>query len=161
MAVRQKCTRIDDKRQRTGREPARRWPLKGPAITALHETTTDGGWASDALTVTVLRSDAVRASLRAVGDLDAVGADVLSAALTQQRELGRRYVRLDLSDLTFLDSAGMRILAAEHAAFLRRRGTLILSGLTPRARGLMALVGLDRELLLLEPFAPVSTPSRS
>ena len=113
-------------------------------------------WTPEALTVTVLRSDTLRASLRAVGELDGVGALALSAALLEQRELGRRYVRLDLSDVGFLDSTGMRVLAAEHTAFLRRRGTLLITGLTARARRLLELVGLDRELLLLEPFAQVS-----
>jgi anti-anti-sigma factor len=131
-------------------------------MTALHDPTVERGWASDTLSVTVLRSDNLRASLRAVGDLDALGAGVLSAALVEQRELGRRYVRLDLSDVWFLDSAGMRVLAAEHTAFLGRRGTLIITGLTARARQLLVLVGLDRELLLLDPFAPVTAvPIRS
>ena len=125
-------------------------------MTAVNEATAERSWAQDGLTLTVLRSDSLRSSLRAVGELDAVGAAVLSAALGEQRELGRRYIRLDMSDIAFLDSAGMRVLAAEHGAFLRRRGTLIITGLTGRARRVLELVGLDRELLLLDPFAPVS-----
>lgn len=126
------------------------------AMTALHDPSAERSWAPDTLTVTVLRSDALRASLRAVGDLDAVGATILADALSQQRDLGRRYVRLDMSDIDFLDSAGMRVLAAEHGVFLRGRGTLIITGLTLRARRLLELVGLDRELLLLEPLASVT-----
>ena len=130
-------------------------------MTALHDpgverAGAERSWTPDTLTVTVLRSDALRASLRAVGDLDAVGAAILSDALGRQRDLGRRFVRLDMSDIVFLDTAGMRVLAAEHGAFLRGRGTMIVTGLTARARRLLQLVGLDRELLLLEPFAPVT-----
>jgi anti-anti-sigma factor len=127
-------------------------------MTALSVPPFERIWGPDSLTVTVLRSDQTRASLRAVGDLDMTGADVLSAALAGQRELGRRFVRLDLTDVTFLDTAGVRALAGEHVAFLRTRGTLIIAGLTARARRLLEMVGLDRELLILEPFAEVPTP---
>jgi anti-anti-sigma factor len=113
-------------------------------------------WVPDSLTVTVLRSEHTRAWLRAVGALDMTGTRVLCDVLAQQRELGRRYVRIDLSDIAFLDSAGMHALAVEHASFLRRRGTLIISGLSDRARRLLRIVGLDRELFLLEPFAEVT-----
>ena len=125
-------------------------------MTDLNGPSNDRTWAPEVLTVTVLRSDALRASLRIVGELDAVGAVELSAALSEQRGLGRRYIRLDLSGVAFLDSTGMRVLSAEHTAFLRGRGTMIITGLTPRARRLLELVRLDRELLLLEPFAPVT-----
>jgi anti-anti-sigma factor len=126
-------------------------------MTALSAQPFERIWVPDSLSVTVLRTDRSRAWLRAVGELDMTGARVLSEALSQQRELGRRYVRIDLSDIAFLDSAGMRALAVEHASFLLRRGTLIISGLSSRARRLLRLVGLDRELFLLEPFAEVTS----
>ena len=109
-------------------------------------------WGSDALTITVVKRDERRASLRLVGDLDLCGAGILHAWLAAELRAGRRYLRLDLSELSFIDSCGIRVLHEMHRAALAERGTLLLVGATPRTMRLLALVGLDRELFLVDGF---------
>jgi anti-anti-sigma factor len=112
----------------------------------------DRVWGIEPLTTTVVKCDELRASLRAVGDLDLCGARTLDAVVGEQIACGRRFLRLDLSEVSFLDSAGMRALHSMHQDLLARRGTLIISGATERARRLLAVVGLDRELFLVDSY---------
>jgi anti-anti-sigma factor len=105
-------------------------------------------WAGFGLTLTVTKSDALRANVRLAGDLDLASARLLTAALEHEIDSGRRYLRLDLSGVSFLDSSGLESLVAAHWMFLERRGTLILLGLTRTARRLVELTGTDRVLLI-------------
>lgn len=105
-------------------------------------------WTGFGFTLTVTKSDAMRANVRLAGDLDLASARVLTAALEHEVDLGRRYVRLDLSGLGFVDSAGIQALLEAHWLFLRRRGTLILLGLNRQARRLVEITGTDAILLI-------------
>ena len=117
-------------------------------------------WEGFGLTLTVTKSDELRANVRLAGDLDVASARLLAAALEHELAAGRRYLRLDLSGLSFLDTAGVTALADMHWAFLGRRGTIIIVGIRPRARRLLALTGMDEVLLvaadLARPVAPVA-----
>jgi anti-sigma B factor antagonist len=115
-------------------------------------------WAGFGLTLTVTKSDALRANVRLAGDLDLASARLLTAALEHEIDSGRRYLRLDLSGVGFLDSAGVEALVAAHWMFLERRGTLILLGLTRTARRLVELTGTDRILLIAAENAHVWMP---
>jgi anti-anti-sigma factor len=109
-------------------------------------------WGSEALTVTVVKREEFRASMRVVGELDLCGAPILQAALAAQLRARRRFLRLDLSELSFIDSCGIRVLQQMHAEALAERGTLIVVGATARTRRVLNLVGLDRELFLVDGF---------
>jgi anti-anti-sigma factor len=50
------------------------------------------------------------ARVRAIGELDMEGVPALAAEIAQVRESGCRQLVIDLSDLTFLDSSGLRCL---------------------------------------------------
>jgi anti-sigma B factor antagonist len=115
-------------------------------------------WEGYGLTLTVTKSDALRANVRLAGDLDLASACVLSAALEHELDTGRRYVRLDLSGLGFVDSTGIEALIEAHWMFLNRRGTLILLGLTRSARRLFALTGVDSVLLIAADHVQVTVP---
>jgi len=115
-------------------------------------------WEGYGLTLTVTKSDALRANVRLAGDLDLASSGVLSAALEHELDSGRRYVRVDLSGLGFIDCTGIEALLEAHWMFLNRRGTLILLGLTRSARRLFELTGVDSVLLIAADHAEIALP---
>lgn len=62
----------------------------------------------------LFRCDVVRrgetANLRAIGELDMHAVPAISAKLAQLREAGCPHVIIDLSELSFLDSSGLRFI---------------------------------------------------
>jgi anti-anti-sigma factor len=55
------------------------------------------------------------ANVRTVGELDLATAPVLSAQIADLRQAGCRHVIIDLSDLTFIDSTGLRLILERYA----------------------------------------------
>ncbi len=82
-----------------------------------------------------------------VGEWDLAGADALAEALRAHERAGRRFVRLDLSAVTFLDCTCLDVLVVAHQRFLAAKGTLVLCGVTPRILRLLRLAKLDQLLL--------------
>ena len=82
----------------------------------------------DTSVVVTVNSDTTRASVRAAGSLTADSATALAATANKHILAGRRYVRLDLSDVTSVDDTAIAVLAGIHARLLAQRGTLILTG---------------------------------
>jgi anti-sigma B factor antagonist len=89
------------------------------------------------------------------GELDLASADRLHAKLVEQRRLGRRFVRVDLSDVTFIDATALGVLVDAHHLFLKARGTLVLTGTGPRIQRLLRITGLDAVLFNAGPRADV------
>jgi anti-anti-sigma factor len=108
----------------------------------------------DDLTITTSNSDTFRSQLCVVGDLDDATCGLLGAVLEQQLAAGRRYVRVDVSGVPFIDTAGVAVLVEMHRAFLARRGTMIILGAGPRIRRVLALLELDGVLLLAADLTP-------
>ena len=77
-------------------------------------------------------------TLLVAGDLDMAGAPVLDAAL---RALDVADLRIDLSEVTFLDSSGVNVIVA---ALNDRHdhGGLVLSAVSPRARRTLEISGI-------------------
>jgi anti-sigma B factor antagonist len=97
--------------------------------------------------LTTLRHDRSRALLRAVGEWDLANAHLLAKELDEHHRAGRRLVRLDLSAVSFLDCTCLDVLVTAHRRQLAARGTLVLTGLTPRLTRLLTLARLDKMLL--------------
>ena len=97
--------------------------------------------------LTTLREDPSRVLVRAVGEWDLANAHLLDQMLAEQQEAGRRYVRLDMSAVSFLDCTCLDVLVTAHRRLLAARGTLVLTGVTPRLMRLLGLARLDRVLL--------------
>jgi anti-sigma B factor antagonist len=94
----------------------------------------------------VVGADPLRATVRASGELDLAARDSIVEVLGRQRDSGRAIVRLDLTDVTFMDCSCLRALVEEHQRFLAARGQLVLTGVGNRTNRLLKLTGLDQIL---------------
>lgn len=115
--------------------------------------------------LTVVGADALRAKVRASGALDLSARDSIVEVLGRQRDSGRLIVRLELTDVTFMDCSCLGAVVEEHRRFLDARGQLVLTGVGPRTSRLLALTGLDQVLFVdgeavsSNSEAPQSAPS--
>lgn len=82
------------------------------------------------------------------GELDISGVHELWETLEALCDEGHRHVVLDLSELDFLDAAGLGVLVRAHRLFRDAGATLALAGLRPAHRRLLEITGLDRSLLV-------------
>ncbi|WP_160150407.1 STAS domain-containing protein [Nonomuraea solani] len=78
--------------------------------------------------------------LKVTGEIDYANRHVLAGALDQALQTGKQDLRLDLSGLTFIDVAGMRVIVAG-AGRLPQGRRLILAPVSPQARRLLTLTG--------------------
>jgi anti-anti-sigma factor len=100
------------------------------------------------LTITVQPDDSSRnATLVIEGALDLASADHLAETLSEQRQQGRRHIRLDLSDLTFIDATALGVIVATHDELLAAGGTLTLTGVGRPVSRLVEVTGLHEVLL--------------
>jgi anti-sigma B factor antagonist len=94
-------------------------------------------------------------TVAARGELDLAAAGPLRQLLEQQRRAGHRHVRVDTSDVTFVDATALGVIADAHQQFIDRHGTLTLTGAGPRIQRLLRITGLDRVLFVAGPRAHV------
>jgi anti-sigma B factor antagonist len=109
--------------------------------------------------VRTVSSDQWRAALELRGDLDLAIAPQLRSELEQHLDAGRRVLRVDMGEVSFVDSTvlGELILASEWCR--REHGTLILTSVPPRVQRLISLAGLESVLLIdTVPDEPRSRP---
>ena len=84
--------------------------------------------------------DVVRFELN--GRLDAAGADQIEAPLTASVRKGDRNVLIDLADVPFVGSLGIRVLVMA-ARILQRAGrTMVLTGVQPQVMDVFETVSL-------------------
>jgi anti-sigma B factor antagonist len=105
--------------------------------------------------------DGNRAYLRVSGELDLATAPVLAAVIRRHLFAGRRFIRLDLSGLGFLDCTGLLNLAQAHNECLARRGTLVMSHVGTRVLRLLELTELDAALFFGDGVSGPSSVRRS
>ena len=98
--------------------------------------------------LTVVGADALSAKVLASGDLDLSARDAIVETLGRQRHSGRVIVRLELTDVSFMDCSCLGALVEEHQSFLDARGQLVLTGVGPRLSRLLSLTGLDQVLFV-------------
>jgi anti-sigma B factor antagonist len=103
------------------------------------------------LEVRVRATEASRATVELHGEMDLATADLLIAVVDSQHAAGRRFVRLDLSRLEFLDAAGLRGLLNAHNRLLTAHGMLTLTGVGPRIARLLHITHLDQTLYIADP----------
>ncbi len=83
--------------------------------------------------------------IRLVGELDIQSTPELERALLRARPAGQRVV-LDLSELKFMDSTGLRVLLAAREAAEQGRWEIRLRAVPPNIRRLFDITGLHEAL---------------
>ena len=84
--------------------------------------------------------------VRIAGDLDASSADDFDAALEGVVAAGARLVVLDLSEVNFLDSTGLRGILRVSASLDEQGGRLTVAGLSGAAERVLEITGLLERL---------------
>jgi anti-sigma B factor antagonist len=82
--------------------------------------------------------------LRVVGDVDvSVAADLLEAIVTAASVANAEAVRLDLSEVGFIDSSGVAALVRAHRSLSERSTKVTLAGSSPAVDHVLAITGVD------------------
>jgi anti-sigma B factor antagonist len=97
--------------------------------------------------VTVAQDD-WRASLELHGEFDAANSDDLRQVLDAHLDAGRRVLRIDTSDVQFMDSTAIGALVHVHSRCADQHGSLIITGVGKRISRLFEITGLDHVLLI-------------
>ena len=106
--------------------------------------------AAGLLEIVAVAVEPAQATVQLQGEVDVTTAGLVTAALDEQLAQGHRFVRLDLSRLTFLDCCGLRALVLAHNEFLHASGTLVLTGVGHRVARLLAITHLDEALFVAD-----------
>jgi anti-anti-sigma factor len=100
-----------------------------------------------AFSFTVVRVDPSRASLAASGELDLAAVQHLAALMAVQEDVGRRFIRLDLSAVTFMDCSCLGVLLEVHLRLQEQGGQLILTDISSQVARLLATTDPTSTLL--------------
>jgi anti-anti-sigma factor len=92
--------------------------------------------------------DSLRANVKVVGELDLGTAAPLWAVLQGHVTSGRRFLRLDLSQVSFIDATVLSGIVGVHQELLARRGTLVLVGVRVGVARVLRLTGMDEVLFV-------------
>jgi anti-anti-sigma factor len=85
-----------------------------------------------------------RVIVELVGDLDLKdAADLQAALLDLTMGQGNRSLALDLSELTFIDSTGLRVLVETNRRIREVGGDMVLWNLRPHTRKVLEIAGLS------------------
>lgn len=110
------------------------------------------------MSVETVRFDAASALVKVNGELDLSTAAPLWAVLDSHLAAGRRYLRLDLSGVTFLDATALTGITRTHRELLARRGTLVITGVRVLVGRVLRMTGLDEVLFISGPRADNDLP---
>ncbi|MDT4917725.1 MAG: hypothetical protein QOH89_2425 [Pseudonocardiales bacterium] len=113
----------------------------------------------DLLAIETVHCDHRSASISVRGDLDVSTAAQLWSVLQEQLTAGRRFLRLDLSAVTFVDAAAITAILEVHHEALYRRGTLVLVGVTPLVTKVLSLTGASDLLFIAGPRSGTDRPN--
>ena len=92
--------------------------------------------------------DEWRASVELCGELDIANAHELSEELDKHLQAGRRVIRVDASQVTFMDSTAVGTLVTASARCQDQHGSVILTGVPAPVLRLLKVAGLDQVLLV-------------
>jgi anti-sigma B factor antagonist len=84
------------------------------------------------------------------GELDLVSAPLLQAEIENPEIDSTEVVVLDLQDLRFIDSAGLRVILATHERSHQRGQAFALSRGSAQVQRLLSVAGLDEHLRIIE-----------
>lgn len=84
------------------------------------------------------------------GELDLIGAPLLQAEIENPEIDGTAMVVLDLQDLQFIDSAGLRVILAAHERSQQRGQTFALTRGSQQVQRLLTIAGVNEHLRIVE-----------
>lgn len=117
-------------------------------MTATSKRRNDPDYPGASMAVDTVHFDSTRANIKVVGELDLATAPPLWAVLQGHLAAGRRFVRLDMSGVTFLDATALTGITRAHQDLLAARGTLVITGVRARVARVLRLTGLDEVLFI-------------
>lgn len=82
------------------------------------------------------------------GRLDAIGARPMETELKERIAAGCVHVLVDLRNVRYISSNGLRVLLVALKNTQKRNGTLALCGLSPRLLEIFEMAGFDRVFLI-------------
>jgi anti-sigma B factor antagonist len=94
------------------------------------------------------------------GEADPTTNEQLRETLATQLGTGARLVTVDASELSFMNSASLRVLVLAARALHARHGTLVFACPQPRVARLLEITGADRLLDVQEPAGLDGSPPR-
>jgi anti-anti-sigma factor len=94
--------------------------------------------------------------LQVKGRLDNYWADFFAGGVSAAIQEGAHHLRLDLSEVNFVSSAGIGMLVRFHQQLQAIQGSFAITQASPRVRSVIQLVALDK---ILFADAPVATPT--
>jgi anti-sigma B factor antagonist len=104
--------------------------------------------ASEHLRIDV-RSESDRVVLGLHGELDLLGAPLLQKEIESAEAAERGIVVLDLQDLQFIDSAGLRVILAAHERSQQHGQELALTPGTEQVQRLFTIAGVNEHLRII------------
>jgi len=113
---------------------------------------------SESAAIRTSRCTGQRATVSVHGELDVATAAQLWSVLQEHLSAGRRFLRVDLSAVTFVDTSAVTAIVEVHHEALYRRGTLILEGVTPAVARVLTLTGVADTLFVAGPRAVSEAP---
>lgn len=81
--------------------------------------------------------------IKVTGRIDSETSPELEKYLAKIYKAGQYHIVMDLSGVDFISSAGLRVLVSARKKCHRKRGDVVLSGLSPRLKAAIDLVGFD------------------
>jgi anti-anti-sigma factor len=95
-----------------------------------------------------------RAVLTVTGELDAASFTQLRRHLNECFSDGCKDVTIDLSGVTFIDSAGIGVIVGAMRQLNERRGRLTLAQPSPAVRKVLEITGLAAQMDIVDPPTP-------
>lgn len=84
------------------------------------------------------------------GRLDAIQSSGLEKSLLAQIEAGHKWLILDLSEVDYISSAGLKVLVSVWQRVRDQKGDLALAALKPRVREVLEMIGLDLVISIVD-----------
>jgi anti-sigma B factor antagonist len=94
----------------------------------------------------ITRLERDRAVLELHGELDLAGAPLLTSEIARAESKAPRTIVLDLEDLQFVDSAGLRVMLAAHQRAVERGTEFAMTPGTPQVQRLLAVAGVTEHM---------------
>ncbi len=84
------------------------------------------------------------------GRLDAIQSGSLETSLLAQIEAGHNWLILNLSEVDYISSAGLKVLVSVWQRVRDQKGDLALAALKPRVREVLEMIGLDLVISIVD-----------